>query len=113
MSEFMGLIKGRYEAKEEGFNAGGASLHSMMIPHGPDAAAFENASNRKLEPERVADGTQAFMFESSLSLCVTEWADKLCMKLDDNYYKCWQNMKKHFNGKKLVEWVQWEVQQPL
>jgi len=27
MSEFMGLILGRYEAKEEGFAPGGATLH--------------------------------------------------------------------------------------
>lgn len=35
MSEFMGLILGRYEAKEEGFMPGGATLHSLMTPHGP------------------------------------------------------------------------------
>lgn len=58
MSEFMGLIFGKYEAKETGFMAGGASLHSMMTPHGPDKDCFENASNAKLIPERVADGTQ-------------------------------------------------------
>ena len=42
MSEFMGLIKGTYEAKvpkkgeegKKGFFPGGASLHSMMTPHG-------------------------------------------------------------------------------
>mmetsp|Transcript_31565 Transcript_31565/g.94876 ORF Transcript_31565/g.94876 Transcript_31565/m.94876 type:complete len:346 (+) Transcript_31565:565-1602(+) len=70
MSEFMGLIKGRYEAKKGAFLPGGASLHSAMTPHGPDVATFEGASNAKLEPERIADGTQAFMFESSLSLKV-------------------------------------------
>ncbi|XP_046405925.1 homogentisate 1,2-dioxygenase isoform X2 [Ischnura elegans] len=64
MSEFMGLIVGNYEAKEEGFLPGGASLHSMMTPHGPDAQCFEDASNAKLGPTRVADGTQAFMFDS-------------------------------------------------
>lgn len=31
MSEFMGLIVGTYEAKEGGFQPGGASLHSMYI----------------------------------------------------------------------------------
>ena len=58
MSEFMGLILGKYEAKEEGFMPGGGSLHSMMTPHGPDAQAFEKASNDDLKPVRVADGTQ-------------------------------------------------------
>ena len=50
MSEFMGLIKGKYEAKEEGFRPGGGSLHSMMTPHGADASAYENAVNGQCEP---------------------------------------------------------------
>lgn len=57
MSEFMGLIKGHYEAKEEGFQPGGASLHSIMTPHGPDADCFEKNSRAELKPERIADGT--------------------------------------------------------
>uniref|UniRef100_A0A803YIQ8 Homogentisate 1,2-dioxygenase n=1 Tax=Meleagris gallopavo TaxID=9103 RepID=A0A803YIQ8_MELGA len=97
MSEFMGLIKGHYEAKEEGFQPGGASLHSMMTPHGPDADCFEKASKAKLEPERVAEGTMAFMFESSLSMAVTEWGLKTSNCLDKNYYKCWEPLKSHFN----------------
>ena len=96
MSEFMGLIRGNYEAKEEGFRPGGATLHSMMTPHGPDAACFQSASSAQLKPIRVADGTQSFMFESSLMLSVTEWAEKKCCKLDASYYQCWQPLKKHF-----------------
>lgn len=57
MSEFMGLIKGHYEAKEEGFQPGGGSLHSMMTPHGPDRDCFEKSSTAPLKPERVAEGT--------------------------------------------------------
>lgn len=53
----MGLIKGHYEAKEEGFQPGGATLHSIMTPHGPDAECFEKNSTAKLKPERVAEGT--------------------------------------------------------
>jgi homogentisate 1,2-dioxygenase len=95
MSEFMGLIYGNYEAKEEGFKPGGASLHSMMTPHGPDADAFQKASKMKLEPGRVADGTMAFMFESSFNMVVTDWANKTCV--DENYFKCWQPLAKHFD----------------
>lgn len=29
----------------------------MMTPHGPDSAAFLNASSEQLKPARVADGT--------------------------------------------------------
>ncbi|XP_022188930.1 homogentisate 1,2-dioxygenase-like [Nilaparvata lugens] len=98
MSEFMGLITGKYEAKEDGFMPGGASLHSMMTPHGPDAECFKSASEAPLKPCRVADGTMAFMFESSLSLSVTKWGEKICQKLDPDYFKCWLNLKKQFNG---------------
>uniref|UniRef100_A0A182F2P2 Homogentisate 1,2-dioxygenase n=1 Tax=Anopheles albimanus TaxID=7167 RepID=A0A182F2P2_ANOAL len=97
MSEFMGLIFGRYEAKEGGFLPGGASLHSMMTPHGPDHRCFEGASNAQLKPERIADGTQAFMFESSLSMAVTRWGEETCQKLDARYYECWQSLQKHFH----------------
>ena len=58
MSEFMGLIHGRYEAKQEGFMPGGATLHSMMTPHGPDADAFSKASSAApLSPVKL-EGTQ-------------------------------------------------------
>uniref|UniRef100_A0A8B9KGG1 Homogentisate 1,2-dioxygenase n=1 Tax=Astyanax mexicanus TaxID=7994 RepID=A0A8B9KGG1_ASTMX len=61
MSEFMGLIKGHYEAKEEGFQPGGASLHSIMTPHGPDFDCFEKNSTAELKPERVAEGTMVHL----------------------------------------------------
>ena len=57
MSEFMGLIYGVYEAKEGGFLPGGASLHSMMTPHGPDAEAFDKATTAELKPVKL-EGTQ-------------------------------------------------------
>lgn len=92
----MGLILGKYEAKEGGFLPGGATLHSIMTPHGPDQKCFEQASTAKLEPQRVADGTQAFMFESSLSMAVTKWGQDTCNKLDHKYYECWQKLKNNF-----------------
>jgi homogentisate 1,2-dioxygenase len=63
MSEFMGLIYGQYDAKPQGFVPGGFSLHNCMLPHGPDAEAFEKASNVELQPHKL-EGTMAFMFET-------------------------------------------------
>lgn len=97
MSEFMGLIKGNYEAKEGGFSPGGASLHSLMVPHGPDAECYEKATNVRLKPSRVADGTMAFMFESSLSLGISPWAQETS-KIDKDYYKCWEGLKNSFQN---------------
>ena len=97
----LGLILGRYEAKEEGFAPGGATLHSMMTPHGPDANCFDMWTEKELKPEKVAEGTQAFMFETSLGLAVTKWGEQTCQKLDKEYYKCWQDIGKKFTpGKK-------------
>ena len=62
MSEYMGLIAGSYEAKEGGFKPGGASLHSMMTPHGPDSMCHEKAINEKLEPQHIAGGTMVCLF---------------------------------------------------
>lgn len=96
MSEFMGLILGDYEGKSGGFAPGGASLHSPMTPHGPDAKVFEAASNAKLEPVRVGDNTQSFMFETSLLLSVTPWALKTCGKVQEDYWKAWADLEDKF-----------------
>ena len=73
MSEFMGLVYGRYEAKPQGFAPGGCSLHNTMLPHGPDADAFEAASHAELRPQKL-EATLAFMFETRFMQRVTAWA---------------------------------------
>lgn len=97
MSEFMGLIHGSYEAKQGGFLPGGASLHSIGTPHGPDVASFEGASKAKLEPVRVADGTMAFMFESSLMMKVSTWA--MASGVQPDYWTAWSGFKANFQQK--------------
>lgn len=105
MSEFMGLIKGTYEAKvpkagealEKGFFPGGASLHSMMTPHGPDNNCFEKASNDACLPEKIELSSIAFMFESYLGLQLSPYAQETCEVLDKTYYECWQSLKNNFD----------------
>ncbi|HET9469810.1 MAG TPA: homogentisate 1,2-dioxygenase, partial [Usitatibacter sp.] len=41
MSEFMGLVRGEYDAKQGGFTPGGASLHNAMSAHGPDRGSYD------------------------------------------------------------------------
>lgn len=102
MSEFMGLIKGQYDAKEEGFVPGGMSLHNMMLPHGPDAGGFYKASNSDLKPQKL-DNTMAFMFETRFPQLLTEYAAKLETK-QDNYIDCWADLKSHFDGTPEGKW---------
>ncbi|CAH1400771.1 unnamed protein product [Nezara viridula] len=101
MSEFMGLIQGGYEAKEDGFLPGGASLHSIMTPHGPDSVCFDSASSADLKPTKIAIGDMAFMFESCMGLSLTEWGEVSCSAIDEDYNKCWQDLKKNFDMMKL------------
>lgn len=98
MSEFMGLIYGQYDAKEEGFVPGGMSLHNMMLPHGPDAEGVIKASTADLTPQKL-DNTLAFMFETRLPQQVSAFAANL-ETLQKNYVECWTGLEKRFNGTK-------------
>ncbi len=94
MSECMGLVYGRYDAKEEGFRPGGLSLHNSMVPHGPDADAFDKASAADLAPRKL-DNTLAFMVESRWRLRPTEYALN-GGHLDTAYADCWAPLQDHF-----------------
>jgi homogentisate 1,2-dioxygenase len=94
MNEFMGLIRGEYDAKAEGFVPGGASLHNCMSGHGPDAVSFERASKAELKPQFLGD-TLAFMFETRFVCRPTKFALQTA-QLQHEYYECWQDLKKHF-----------------
>jgi homogentisate 1,2-dioxygenase len=97
LNEFMGLIRGEYDAKAEGFLPGGASLHNCMSGHGPDAETYERASSAELKPQYLAD-TLAFMFETRLVLRPTRFAMETRV-LQHEYFECWQGLKKRFpNG---------------
>jgi homogentisate 1,2-dioxygenase len=94
MSEFMGLVYGQYDAKAEGFRPGGASLHNCMVPHGPDADAFDKASANDLVPHKL-DNTLAFMFESRYRFVPTEFAIN-GGALDQDYAACWGGLEDRF-----------------
>ena len=93
MSEFMGLIYGRYDAKEEGFVPGGISLHNCMLPHGPDAPAFDKATHAELKPVKL-DDTLAFMFETRFPQQLTLFAarpKRLCSPTTPIAGRAWRS----------------------
>ncbi len=94
MSEFMGLVYGVYDAKPGGFVPGGMSLHNALVAHGPDAEAFEKASNKTLQPEKLS-GTMAFMFETRFPLSPTAYASSLDL-MDGAYPDCWDGVERKF-----------------
>ena len=94
-SEFMGLIEGVYDAKADGFEPGGASLHTCMTAHGPDAATFEKASSADLSRPDHIEQTMAFMFETGLVIQPTAQALAATHRQSE-YAECWQGLAKHF-----------------
>ncbi|MDH3306787.1 MAG: homogentisate 1,2-dioxygenase [Acidimicrobiia bacterium] len=95
MSEFMGILYGVYDAKEEGFEPGGMSLHNMYFPHGPDHDAWMKATTSDLEPEKLS-GTMAFMFETRYPLIPTGYASTI-PALQDDYPSVWHALQRHFD----------------
>jgi homogentisate 1,2-dioxygenase len=98
MSEFMGLIEGIYDAKPAGFVPGGFSLHNCMLPHGPDAEAFERASTAQLAPVKMSN-TLAFMFETRLPQQVTAFAAH-APNLQPDYATYGQRMPRRFDARR-------------
>lgn len=98
MSEFMGNIRGEYDAKPEGFAPGAVSLHNCMLPHGPDSEAYEKATKSNLEPQRLTD-TLAFMFETRFPQHLTKFAATLDT-LQEDYPECWSGLEKKFDGRR-------------
>jgi homogentisate 1,2-dioxygenase len=90
MSEAMGLIHGAYDAKAEGFAAGGLSLHNMMSGHGPDLDSWRAASEAELKPVKI-EGTMAFMVESCWPYRPTEFALE---RAQPDYDEAWAGFPK-------------------
>ncbi len=98
MSEYLGLIRGVYDAKAAGFAPGGASLHNCLAAHGPDRETFEQASQATLAPHYLAD-TLAFMFETRMVCRPTRFALET-PALQRDYDACWSGFPKLFTGVK-------------
>jgi len=92
MSELMGLVRGTYDAKAEGFVPGGISIHNCLSAHGPDLATFERASTAQLKPQKLED-TLAFMWESRFVFRPTRFAMS-ARELQKDYDAVWAGFKK-------------------
>ena len=94
MSEYMGLVRGVYDAKAEGFTPGGGSLHNTFASHGPDADTYARASTAELAPQKL-DGTLAFMFESRWTILPTAQAMDAGFRQRD-YDAVWSGLSRKF-----------------
>ena len=92
MSELMGLVRGQYDAKAEGFVPGGASLHNCMNAHGPDRTSYDKAVAADLAPHKLTD-TLAFMFETRWVIAPTK-AALASPALQSDYDAAWSSFAK-------------------
>jgi homogentisate 1,2-dioxygenase len=92
MSELMGLVRGAYESKAEGFLPGGVSIHNCMSGHGPDVATYEKAIQKNLKPEKL-EGALAFMWESRYVFRPTKAALQ-SKQLQKDYDRAWDGFRK-------------------
>ncbi len=92
MSEYLGLIRGTYDAKAGGFVPGGGSLHNRMSAHGPDLASWEKATHATLAPEKLDSGL-AFMFETVRPFRLTRWAAETPLR-QTGYDAVWSGFAK-------------------
>jgi len=93
MSELMGLVRGVYDAKAEGFLPGGVSIHNCMSAHGPDLATYDKAVAVELKPHRIED-TLAFMWESRFVFRPTRFALG-APQLQQDYDRIWDGFRKN------------------
>ena len=91
MSELMGLVRGVYDSKAEGFLPGGVSIHNCMSAHGPDAATFDKASSVELKPQRI-ETSLAFMWESRYVFRPTKFALS-APQLQKDYDRVWDGFR--------------------
>jgi homogentisate 1,2-dioxygenase len=94
MSEYLGLVRGEYDAKASGFVPGGGSLHNTLASHGPDAAAYARASAADLAPQKL-DGTLAFMLESRWMILPTAQAMAASFR-QPGYDAVWSGLTRDF-----------------
>ena len=69
---------------------------AVHAAHGPDAATFEKASQADLSKPDVIENTMAFMFETRFVWRPTKQALESA-ELQQDYWRCWQDLKKHFD----------------
>ena len=91
MSEFMGIIRGEYDAKKGGgFSVGASSVHNKLLPHGPDYDACKHSEDINTGDHQRYSNTLAFMWESNKVWTPTEFA--WTQLRDEKYSECWRSL---------------------
>ncbi|KAL5526159.1 hypothetical protein ACEPAG_7497 [Sanghuangporus baumii] len=94
-TEFMGLIYGIYSGRSDEFQPGSCSYETGFCPHGVSYEEFKLATEGDLKPMRIHEGTMAFMFESSMTFTLSDYAMN-SPKRHEHEPKMWDDLKGQF-----------------
>ncbi|KAI9740605.1 MAG: hypothetical protein M1834_005186 [Cirrosporium novae-zelandiae] len=95
-TEVMGLIYGKYGGSSHVLEPGGLSYEASFMPHGETYQTWKLATTRELKPERVCEGTIAFMFHISVPFLITQYALTRSGNLHPNPPGQWDDVQPHF-----------------
>jgi homogentisate 1,2-dioxygenase len=90
MSEYMGLIYGQYDAKEEGFVPAAARFTTRCLRTARISTRSRKHRTQSLAPQKLS-GTMAFMFESRYIIRPTKFAMD-CAELQHEYSEVWHGV---------------------
>ena len=95
-TEVMGLIYGQYGGSSHVLEPGGLSYEASYMPHGESYQTWVDATTKDLKPERVAEGTMAWMWHMSVTLLLTKYALNGTGCLHTSSPRQWEDIKGHF-----------------
>lgn len=95
-SEVMGLIYGNYEGRSDQFMPGSLSHETVFCPHGVSYDTQKAASEGELRPVKVHKGTMAIMFETAMTLTLTDYAMTGTGKIHEHDVKMWDGLQARF-----------------
>lgn len=95
-TEVMGLIYGQYGGSSHVLEPGGLSYEASYMPHGESYETWKEATSKELKPERIAEGTMAWMMHISVPMLLTRYAvaESGCLHPSDE--KQWDDVQGHF-----------------
>ncbi|KAL8396531.1 hypothetical protein RB594_009950 [Gaeumannomyces avenae] len=95
-AEIMGLIYGKYGGSSKDLRPGGLNVQPSYMPHGETHRAFMEATTKELRPERVGEGSLAFMFQVAAHCSVTKYGLEETGSLTEAPASLWADMEGHF-----------------
>ncbi|KAK7751895.1 hypothetical protein SLS62_006196 [Diatrype stigma] len=95
-TELMGMMYGTWHGSATKLEPGGLTYEPSYMPHGESYERWKEATEADLQPERLGEGTMAFMMHISGHVSLTKYALERSGALQPIQPDMWQNWKAGF-----------------